>query len=105
MQEQIFEAQTSKKIKKEKVPKVKKPRYIYDESDGKFNNMRPWKRILVYFAGVTFNFISAFIFALIFLCVGGYDGYKISPSEDYIVSYYSVETGEIEGFLTKDTIV
>lgn len=105
MQEQIFEAQTSKKIKKEKVPKVKKPRYIYDESDGKFNNMRPYKRILVYFAGVTFNFISAFIFALIFLCVGGYDGYKISPSEDYIVSYYSVETGEIEGFLTKDTIV
>ncbi|MBQ9785885.1 MAG: site-2 protease family protein [Clostridia bacterium] len=92
--------------KKGKQSKLNKNgRYVYDESEGKFNEMRPWKRILVYFAGVTFNFISAFIFAIIFLCVGGYDGYKISPSNDYVVSYYSAETGEFLGVLQNETII
>ena len=80
-------------------------RVIYDEKEGRFNNMRPWKRILVYFAGVTFNFLSAFIFSIIFLSVGAYDGYKISPSESYVVNYYSVTTGEQIGTLQKDTLV
>ena len=72
----------------------------------KFNDQKPWKRILVYFAGVTFNFISAFIFAFIFLFVGGYDGYKISPTENYTVNYYSVETGVyLEKQMASDTIV
>lgn len=79
---------------------------IYDESEGRFNKMRPWKRILVYFAGVTFNFISAFIFSIIFLCVGGYDGYILSPSNDYSVNYYSVtETSQVLGQLEKNTLV
>lgn len=83
-----------------------KGRVIYDEKDGRFNNMRPWKRILVYFAGVTFNFISAFIFSIIFLCVGGYDGYKLSPANNYVVNYYSVEDSSVLlGTLEKNTIV
>ncbi len=79
---------------------------IYDESEGRFNKMRPWKRILVYFAGVTFNFISAFLFSIIFLCVGGYDGYILSPSNDFVVNYYSVtDTTEVLGQLNKNTLV
>lgn len=36
-----------------------------------FNRQAPWKRILVLIAGAGFNFISAVIFAFIFLCLGG----------------------------------
>ncbi|MBQ7884885.1 MAG: site-2 protease family protein [Clostridia bacterium] len=75
-------------------------------TDGvKFNDQKPWKRILVYFAGVTFNFISAFIFAFIFLFVGGYDGYLLSPTEGYNVQYYSIETNQVLGELQQDTLV
>lgn len=38
-----------------------------------FTNQKPWKRILVFLAGVTFNFASAIIFSLILLCTVGYD--------------------------------
>jgi len=77
-----------------------------DENTKRFNDHAPWKRILVFLAGVTFNFISAFIFAIIFLCVGSYDGYKLSPSEGYNVqySYYSQEQLVIED-LKEDTLV
>jgi len=76
-----------------------------NENTGKFNDQKPWKRIIVYFAGVTFNFISAFLFAIIFLCVGGYDGYVMSPTEGYAVQYYSVETTQALGELQDNTIV
>lgn len=36
-----------------------------------FYDQAPWKRILVLLAGAAFNFISAIIFAFIFLCCGG----------------------------------
>ena len=38
-----------------------------------FNEHKPWKRILVYLAGVTFNFISAILFSFILLVTTGYD--------------------------------
>lgn len=38
-----------------------------------FSNQAPWKRILVFLAGVTFNFVTAVIFSLILLCTLGYD--------------------------------
>lgn len=48
-----------------------------DEEDAKdseaFSNQAPWKRILVFLAGVTFNFVTAVIFSLILLCTLGYD--------------------------------
>ena len=82
-----------------------KGRVIYKE-DGKFNNMKPWKRILVYVAGVTFNFLSAFVFSLIFLCVGAYDGYIMSPSKDYLVNYYSIsDTSTPIGTFSENTLV
>lgn len=109
--ENVVENKESTEEKNEQKPQEpvyqynEKGRIIYDEKEGRFNNMRPWKRILVYFAGVTFNFLSAFLFSIVFLCVGAYDGYKISPSENYVVNYYSVTTGEQIGTLQKDTLV
>ncbi len=38
-----------------------------------FTNQKPWKRILVFLAGVTFNFAFAVIFSFILLCTVGYD--------------------------------
>lgn len=38
-----------------------------------FNNQAPWKRILVFLAGVTFNFAAAVIFSILLLCTVGYD--------------------------------
>ena len=61
---------------------------LQKENSGKFNDQKPWKRIIVFLAGVTFNFLSAFIFAIIFLCVAGYN-----------VNYYSTQTGQVLGTL------
>lgn len=44
----------------------------FDDKDA-FTNQKPWKRILVFLAGVTFNFATAVIFSLILLCTVGYD--------------------------------
>ena len=38
-----------------------------------FVNQKPWKRILVFLAGVTFNFAFAVIMSLVLLCTIGYD--------------------------------
>lgn len=43
------------------------------ENKEAFTNQAPWKRILVFLAGVTFNFATAVIFSLILLCTIGYD--------------------------------
>lgn len=43
------------------------------ESPTAFNNQKPWKRILVFLAGVTANFITAIIFSWVLLCTIGYD--------------------------------
>lgn len=38
-----------------------------------FNNQKAWKRIIVFLAGVTANFITAIIFSWVLLCTTGYD--------------------------------
>ena len=38
-----------------------------------FNSQKPWKRIIVFLAGVTMNFITAILFSWILLCTVGYD--------------------------------
>lgn len=44
------------------------------QSDGvPFNSQKPWKRIIVFLAGVTMNFITAILFSWILLCAVGYD--------------------------------
>ena len=48
-----------------------------DDKDA-FTNLKPWKRILVFLAGVTFNFAAAVFFSLILLCTVGYDIPQVS---------------------------
>ena len=40
-------------------------------SKGSFTAQAPWKRIIVFLAGVTFNFLTAIIFSVILLCAVG----------------------------------
>lgn len=70
-----------------------------------FNDQKPWKRIIVFLAGVTFNFLSAFIFSIMFLAVGAYDGYALSAGSEYNVNLYSVETNQVIGTLQDETLV
>lgn len=44
-----------------------------DFSEGSFNSKNPWQRISVILAGPVFNFILAFVFGLIFICIVGID--------------------------------
>ncbi len=50
-------------------------------SKDSFNNQAPWKRILVFFAGVIFNFATAVVFSLILLCTIGYDIPQVTSFE------------------------
>ena len=44
------------------------------QNDGvPFNSQKPWKRIIVFLAGVTMNLITAILFSWILLCAVGYD--------------------------------
>ena len=44
------------------------------QNDGvPFNSQKPWKRIIVFLAGVTMNFLTAILFSWILLCAVGYD--------------------------------
>lgn len=52
-----------------------------DLSEGSFNNKSPWARISVILAGPIFNFILAFICALIFIAVIGVDKPIVSSVE------------------------
>ena len=43
-----------------------------------FNNQKPWKRLIVLFAGVFFNFLFGIVSAAIFLMVSGYSVPKVT---------------------------
>lgn len=61
-----------------------------DADPNAFNNKAPWKRILVLFAGVLFNFISAIFFAFILLVGFGYDIVKVdnaSQNQALVIEY------------------
>ena len=49
-----------------------------DNDPNAFNNKAPWKRLIVQFGGVLFNFLSAIIFAFILLVAFGYDIPRVS---------------------------
>lgn len=92
----------------ERVIEDKAPEIVIEDPDnqGRFNDQKPWKRIIVFLAGVTFNFLSAFIFAIIFLCVGGYNGYIFSPTAgNEVVLYSASEPSVVVGVLEDDTVV
>lgn len=71
-----------------------------EDDDGKsstesaFNKQKPWKRIIVFLAGVTANFITAIIFSWILLCTIGYDVPQI-VSFDQSVHTNPYEVGDV----------
>ncbi len=81
-----------------------------DDTDPRaFNNQKPWKRLIVQFGGVFFNFVSAIIFAFILLIAFGYDIPKVSEVDPDFQT--TIQTNdiirEIDGtpvnFITGDT--
>lgn len=46
-----------------------------------FNAQKPWKRIIVFLAGVTMNFLTAVVFSVILLCTIGYDVPQIATTK------------------------
>ena len=48
-----------------------------DDSEGSFNKASVWARISVVAAGPIFNFILAFVFAMIITSVVGYDPARV----------------------------
>lgn len=65
---------------------------------GAFNSQKPWKRLIVLFMGAFFNFLSAIIFAVIFLMAFGYND-RVQVSDVTLPQNYtqSVESWFMEG--------
>lgn len=62
----------------------------------KFNEQKPWKRLLVYAAGVTFNFLSAIIFSFILLVSYGYDTQQVAKLDtNYSSLYGELQEGDV----------
>ncbi len=61
-----------------------------ENSPEAFNNQKPWKRIIVFVAGVTANFITAIIFSWILLCTIGYDVPQIVRFSEVYSNPYQV---------------
>ncbi len=73
-----------------------------------FTNQRPWKRIIVFLAGVTFNFLTAIIFSFILLISVGYDipRYDSTITLNNVVSYEMADGYNPEiNTLQKDDVV
>lgn len=69
---------------------------VEDYNPQAFNNQKPWKRLIVLFAGAFFNFLSAIIFAFILLVSYGYDIVEVAnqPSMEY--EYALFQENELE---------
>ena len=66
------------------------------DRSGDFINQKPWKRLLVYMAGVTFNFLSAIIFSFILLISYGYDIPRVASLDtNYSNLYGQLQEGDI----------
>jgi len=70
--------------------------------EGSFNSQKPWKRIIVFLAGVTMNFLTAIVFSLILLCSIGYDTMQVSATDMQFDDGYSVST---TGSLEEDDVI
>lgn len=76
-------------VKVESAPLVfeaAKPESVPSTARVSFEKQPPWKRIIVLLGGVTFNFVSAIVFSLIFICAVGYAAPEVT-------ALYSNESG------------
>lgn len=68
-----------------------------------FSNQKPWKRLIVLFAGAFFNFLSAIIFSFILLMANGYDLVEVDKvSVDSINYSILLDDDVIYGIDNKD---
>ena len=63
-----------------------------NDSEGAFNNQAPWKRLLVLFGGVLFNFISAVIFSVLLTTIIGTGIPKVGTVQGPNAAY--IQTGD-----------
>ena len=80
--------------KKQKDSKITENTQIVEQKENKdllFNEQKPWKRLLVYGAGVFFNFLSAIIFSFILLVAFGYDIPQVKKVDDTQIQYVGSE--------------
>lgn len=70
-----------------------------DNKDNKdaFNNQKAWKRLIVLFMGAFFNFLSAIIFAIIFLMAFGYSDRVQVKNVNFVPSYVNTQDWLMEG--------
>lgn len=64
-------------------------------SEGSFNSQKPWKRLIVFFAGAFFNFLSAIIFSFILLVSFGYEHVQITGFADFSPNVGKFEVGDV----------
>ena len=64
---------------------------VVEVKDKPFNEQKPWKRIIVFLAGVTMNFLTAILFSWILLCSVGYD---VPQIVDFSTTVNVNESGE-----------
>lgn len=67
-----------------------------------FNNQKAWKRILVYLAGITFNFAFAVLTSAILLCSIGYDIPQVTQVD---LDTTKIETSVEDGTFIQDSEV
>lgn len=72
---------------------------------GSFTSHAPWKRIIVFLAGVTFNFLTAIIFSFILLCGVGYDIPQFDQYYEANTSYVYTEDGNKYNFTIDDEAI
>jgi len=71
-----------------------------ETDDGKdnphaFSKQKPWKRLIVLFAGAFFNFISGIIFSFILLVSSGYDLVKVDKINSQSINYGVLQQGDV----------
>lgn len=77
-----------------------------DTNPESFVNQKPWKRILVYIAGASFNILSAVIFSFILLLCTGYGNiYTVTGFNRNFEHNVTLESGEVYELAENDVIL
>ena len=60
-----------------------------------FNKQKPWKRLIVLFSGVLFNFLTAVVFSFILLTCFGYEKVEVTKVENSSINYNILYEGDV----------
>ena len=60
-----------------------------------FSNQKPWKRLIVLFAGAFFNFLSGIIFSFILLMASGYDLVQVKNVSASSINYGILQKNDV----------